>query len=92
MDANEATTCIPQALRRDFRALGLLVSKCGPWLIFHSLLPVADSDSLLIHGSMAGVTATPQYFIFCDGMAHMAPGLLASDEIHLSQNVRRAFA
>ncbi|KAK4825509.1 hypothetical protein QYF61_000022 [Mycteria americana] len=47
-----------------------------------------DRPSLLIHGSVAGVTSTILGF-FDNGMAYTAPGLLASDGIHLSQRGKK---
>ena len=54
-------------------------------------LEETDRPSLLIRGSVAGVTATIFGF-FSNGVAYMAPGLLVSDGIHLSQRGKRIFA
>ncbi|KAK4813943.1 hypothetical protein QYF61_003013 [Mycteria americana] len=50
-----------------------------------------EAPNLSTYGSVAGVIATDLGF-FDNGMAYTAPGLLASDGIHLSQRGKRIFA
>jgi len=63
VSGDEATTLIPRAIKRDFRALGRLVREHRLFLplsfqLRAASLEVTDRLSLFIYGSMAGVTAT----------------------------------
>lgn len=65
----EDVTCSPRVIKRDFRALGLLVRGSGAQVIYSSLLLLAVAleetvgPSLLIHDSVCGVTTTVVVFL-----------------------------
>jgi len=95
---DEATACCPTVIKRDFRALGWLVRERRARVIFSSLLPVVGSNirrnrctqstntwlRAWCHGRNLG--------FFDNGRAYMAPGLLVTDGIHLSQSRKSVFA
>ena len=47
---DEATTCSPRAIKRDFRALGWVVRESGAQVVFSTLLPVAGVCLRRRHG------------------------------------------
>ncbi|KAK4826058.1 hypothetical protein QYF61_004173 [Mycteria americana] len=94
----EGATRSPRAIKRDFRALGRLVRDSGAQIIFSSLLPFVGSDTRRNGGTQSinswlrGWCHRHRFGFFDNGMAYTAPGLLASDGIHLSQRGKRIFA
>ena len=94
----EAAMCSPRAIKRDFRTLGWLVMESGAQVIFSPLLPVAGSDIgrnshiQSINTWLCGWCHHQNFGFFDNGMVYTAPGLLASDGIHLSPRGKRVFA
>jgi len=88
----------PRVIKRDFRALGLLVREFGAQVIFSSLLPVAGGEvprnrqTQSINTWLCGCCHRHSLGVFDNRMAYTAPDLLASDRIHLSQRRKRNFA
>jgi len=88
----------PRTIKRHFRALGWLVRESGTQVIFSSLLPVAGSNTernrqaQSINTWLCGWCHCHCFGLYGDGMAYTVQGLLASDEIHLSQKGKRVFA
>lgn len=86
----------PRAIKRDFRALGWLVKGSGAQVVFASALPIGgiDVDKQTHHINMwLRDWCNWHTFGFVDhGKVYVTLGLLAPDEMHLSQKGKRIFA
>lgn len=80
-------------IKRDFRALGL-IREYGTEVIFSPMFPVAGSNfgrnrwSQFMKYVALGLVSPPKCWNSWQGIAYIAPGLLASDGIHCSQSRR----
>jgi len=89
---------IVQGQSTDFRASGQLVGESGAQVIFSSLLSVVGSD-IGRNRQVQSINTWPRrwyhrhnFVVFDNGMAYVAPGLMVSGAIHLSQSEKRVFA
>jgi len=79
---DEAATCSPSVIKRDFRALGQLAREPGAQVIFSSLLPVVGSDTgrniqaQSIDKWLCGWHYHHNLCFFDNGMTYTAPALL----------------
>jgi len=87
-----------KAIKRDFRALGRFVEGSGAQVVFSSIPSVAGKSTesgrrTHLINSWLRDWCRQWNFGFCDhGEVYMAPGLLATDGVQLSQRGKRILA
>jgi len=85
----------PKAIKRDFRALGRLVEGSGAQVVFSSVPSVAGKNiergrkTHLINRWLRDWCHRWNFGFFDHGEVYMAPGLLATDRVQLSQRRKR---
>jgi len=86
------------AIKRNFRALGRQVKGSGAQAVFSSIPPVAGEDegrnrrSQQINTWLQAWCHSQNLGFFDDKSVYMAPGLLATDGVYLSQKGKRILA
>ena len=88
LGGEEETTYSPRAIKRDFKELGWMIMESSSQVIFSYILPSTDSDRnsriVSINTWLRGWCHHKNFEFFGYRKPYMAPGLLASDRIHLS--------
>jgi len=85
----------PKAIKRDFRALGRLVEGSGTQVVFSSIPSMAGSNTErgrkthLINMYLRDWCHQWNFGFFDHGEVYMAPGLLTTDGVQLSQRGKR---
>jgi len=86
------------AIKRGFRALEQQAKGSGAQVVFSSILPIAGEDkgrnrkSQQINTWLQAWCHRQNLRFFDHGSVYMAPGLLATDGLHLSQKGKRILA
>jgi len=96
--SNKVALRSPKAMKRHFRVLRWQVKGSEAQVVFLSILPDAGNDegtkrtTQQISTWLQAWCHWQSFGVFDHGSAYMAPGLLATDRIHLSQRGKRIFA